>query len=128
VKRERLSDFDVDLKRGEIGEEHLREILGDVQIEVKRDFITCDSGNIAVEYENGGLPSGISITKAKWWGFVLSEKLDDEVVLLVETERLKRIARYFYKRGSVKSGGDNNGAKNILIPVGAFANPRNYDG
>ena len=111
------SDFKYDLKIGQVGETMLNEILHDSTIEVKRDSWIGRTGNIAVEYESRGKPSGIATTKATHWCFIFSKEFNDEVMLLIETERLKRISRVFYAKGCVKEMGDNNTSKAILIPA-----------
>lgn len=116
------SDFKYDLEIGQVGETMLNEILHDSTIEVKRDSWICKSGNIAVEYESRGKPSGIAKTQATHWCFIFSGDYNDEVMVLIETERLKRISRIFFKKGSVKSMGDNNTSKAVLIPVEKFIN------
>jgi hypothetical protein len=110
------NDFKYDLKIGQVGETMLNEILHDSTIEVKRDSWIGRTGNIAVEYQSRGKPSGISTTKASHWCFIFSNEFNDEVMIIIETERLKRISRIFYKKGSIKSMGDNNTSKSVLIP------------
>jgi len=53
------NDFKYDLKIGQVGETMLNEILHDSTIEVKRDSWIGRTGNIAVEYQSRGKPSGI---------------------------------------------------------------------
>ena len=110
------NDFKYDLKIGQVGEKMLGQILNSSKIEVKRDSWICKSGNIAIEYESRGKPSGISTTQADWWCFIVSGKLNDKIMLLIETEKLKEIARKYYSNNWVKSMGDNNTSKAVLIP------------
>lgn len=60
-------------------------------IEVKRDFQAADTGNIAIEFEQKGRPSGIATTKAVWWAYCLSGAHEDELIVLIKTERLRAI-------------------------------------
>lgn len=107
--------FDIDVIYGETGENHVLSLLNGVtKVEVKTDRIAHRTGNIAVEYASRGLPSGISTTEADYWAFVIGE---NKTVVFITTERLKELARYWYKSGSVVSGGDDNTSKIILIPI-----------
>lgn len=116
------NDFKYDLKIGQVGETMLNEILHDSTIEVKRDSWIGRTGNIAVEYQSRGKPSGISTTKASHWCFIFSNEFNDEVMIIIETERLKRISRIFYNKGNVKLMGDNNTSKSVLIPAEKIIN------
>jgi hypothetical protein len=107
------SDFDLDLSTGEQGEVLVHDMLQLSTIEVKTDFIADRTGNIAVEYESWGKPSGIAVTKARHWVFVIPNK----IALFVETNRLKDIARRLYNEGRVTTGGDLNKSKMVLIPI-----------
>ena len=110
------NDFNYDLKFGQIGEDIIAEIFSTKKVEVKRDKWICKSGNIAVEFKSRGKPSGIATTTADYWCFILSGEMEDKIILLVEIEKLKSIARIFYKKKSIKSMGDNNTSKAVLIP------------
>ncbi|OUT96936.1 MAG: hypothetical protein CBB96_00835 [Gammaproteobacteria bacterium TMED36] len=108
-----LKDFDLNLIEGLQGENELALILE--TIEVKTDFETHRTGNIAIEYESRGKPSGISTTKAKYWCFNLKQM---DVMILIETEKLKVIARKYYHNESRNvKGGDDNSSSLLLVPV-----------
>jgi hypothetical protein len=107
------SDFDLDLSTGQQGESLVQDMLQLSTIEVKTDFLADKTGNIAVEYESWGNPSGIAVTKARHWVFVIPNK----IAIFVETNRLKDIARRFYHDGSITAGGDLNKSKMVLIPI-----------
>lgn len=115
-------NFDLDLPEGEFAEALVQSILcekGRSTIEVKRDFLVSNSGNVAIEYRSRGKKSGIATTKAQWWAIVLDgDKYNHEVIILIETERLRRIARSFYKMGKHTPGGDDLSSEMVLIPVG----------
>ena len=84
--------------------------------EVKRDRQVSRTGNVAIETESYGKPSGISVTKASTWIFLLSgEKYSDEVAVAISVVRLKRLVNNTkYAR---VPGGDNNAALMVLVPV-----------
>lgn len=110
------NDFRYDLKVGQVGEKMLGHILNSATIEVKRDAWICKSGNIAIEYESRAKPSGLSITEAEWWCFIVSGDMNDKIMLLIQTQKLKEIARIYYIKGHIKKMGDNNTSKAVLIP------------
>jgi len=112
-----------DLKFGEMKEKELADILVNQEIEVKTDKWFCKTGNVAVEYESRGKPSGISITKAKYWVFILVDTdLKIESMIFVPTSRLKKIARRYLKTDRDITGGDLDEkgiptSRMILIPA-----------
>jgi hypothetical protein len=108
-------NFDLDLEYGEAGESELLSILKGVKkVEVKTDRLAHVTGNIAVEFRCYGKNSGISTTEADYWAFVL---LDGKMIILIETNELKVIARQQYKLGNVKKGGDDHESEMILVPI-----------
>ena len=114
---EYCSDFRYDLQVGNIGEKQLSEILANQKIEVKRDSWIYKSGNVAIEYESRGKPSGIAKSQADWWAIIFSGDYEDDFILLIKSSRLKQIARKYYKEGKIKAMGDNNTSKAVLIPI-----------
>lgn len=76
------SDFDLDFRYGLEGEQLVNELLtGGKTVEVKRDRKWVDTGNLYVEYEcwyNNSQSwelSGLSVSKAAYWAFVLQESV-----------------------------------------------------
>jgi len=114
---EHCNDFRYDLKVGQIGEQLLNEILTLKTIEVKRDSWIYKSGNIAIEYESRNKPSGIAKSEADYWAIIFSGDYKDEIILIIKENRLKEICREYYKKGNIKTMGDNNTSKAILIPI-----------
>ena len=118
-------NFDLDLQFGIKGEHFILGVMnGSVKIEVKTDRATHRTGNIVVEFECNGKPSGISTTEADYWAFVLD---GNAIALLIQVDRLKAIARHFYKKNGYVSGGDRNSSKMILIPFKEINNKYNYE-
>jgi len=105
------NDFSHDLEIGQIGEKALGNILENKKVEVKTDFIAQRTGNVFVEYESRGKPSGIAKSQADYWCFVLS----NHQIVLITSEKLKEIARKHL--GKSVLGGDNNTSKGVLVPV-----------
>lgn len=117
--------FDLDLKDGMIAEKQLLNLLGTCKIEVKNDFFIDKTGNIAVEYECWGKPSGISVTESDWYAIFLANT-DSEVCVMIKTNALKELSRTFYTKGALKEGGDQNMSKFILIPWIEIIKLNNY--
>jgi hypothetical protein len=108
-------NFDLDLEYGEAGESKLLSILnGAKKVEVKTDRLAHLTGNIAIEFRYKGRLSGISTTEADYWAFVL---LEGAVIIMIETDRLKKIARKNYRLGNVASGGDGNNSEMVLLKI-----------
>jgi len=110
------SDFQYDLKFGKEGETEIAKLLNNSKIEVKRDKQTKQTGNVYIEYESRGKPSGIATTKADKWAYILQ----DGCILIIDTELLKKALRYLIKaRLCVKDmpGGDNNTSLGVLVGV-----------
>jgi hypothetical protein len=60
--------FEYDLKLGQERENALAQILGnDSTIEVKSDRMARKTGNVFIEVESRGKPSGLSTTLADHW-------------------------------------------------------------
>jgi len=110
------SSFTYDLSIGEIGEDWVNEIFNGKQlIEVKTDRIAHKTGNIFIEYESRGKPSGLATTTANYWIYRL-EEIDTGIIISVKN--LKEICRIFYKNKQyLKTGGDSNTSKGFLIPI-----------
>ena len=83
------SDFRHDLEVGQLSEKFLADLLENRTIEVKRDFLAAKTGNVFVEYESRGKPSGIATSTADYWAFVL----DDERIIMIPRGLLKVMAR-----------------------------------
>ena len=120
------NDFKYDLEFGQVGEELLAGIFSNKKLEVKRDSWIYKTGNIAIEYESRGNPSGILKSIADYWVFIFSGKFNDEIILVIETNRLKNIFLKYYKMGRVKAMGDSNTSIAVLIPVSEITNYNNY--
>ena len=107
-------NFDLDLKFGQEKENELQEILHNEPLECKCDKRCIDTGNVFVEFEDRGKPSGISITKSTFYAFCLykKEREKKQIWVLIPTEILKKLM----KKYPVKSGGDNWEARGHIIP------------
>lgn len=83
------SNWDLDLRAGEAGESKVADLLSLDTVEVKTDRRWWETGNVYIETEcwyqssQSWEPSGIRVTKATHWAFVL-----EDTVLIVPTARL----------------------------------------
>ena len=112
--------FDIDLSKAQIREKELRDILGKSKVEVKTDSIWKGSKNLAVEFRCRGKPSGISVSEAEYYAFILDANTYTEGILIIPIEKLLYLARKFYRMGKVKNGGDDNASEMVLIPITEF--------
>ena len=116
------SNFDIDLKYGQIYEKALALILQDKTIEVKTERNKWkQTGNIAIELHNhaSNKPSGLSVTKADYWATIL---VDDYIIKSIHIlpvsdlkERVKDIVRN--GGGKIVMGGDFKASEIALIPI-----------
>ena len=115
-------DFRYDLHLGKSYESEIMKILtseNDIKIEVKRDGFVSTTQNLAIEYKCRGKFSGLSTSEADWYAFFLGgDEYKDEVIVLIKTDRLKKIVKKVYTKNKKKiMGGDDNLSEMILIDV-----------
>jgi len=98
-KRESLSDWDLDFRDGTEGENLVKEVIE--TSEVKTDFKWVDTLNLFVEFEcfyrkyNDYRPSGINVSKAKYWSFVLKNGDEQPLILSVPTDLLIEVLQIY---------------------------------
>lgn len=114
------SDFRYDLSVGIEYEGVVAQMLNQKKIEVKTDFIAHTTGNIAIEYECRGRPSGIATTESEYYVYVIPLGEVRELMVVLKVSELKKIARKYIKKGKVKMMGDNNLSKAVLLPFGSL--------
>jgi hypothetical protein len=119
--------FDINLAEGRVSEDLLKKILtGEDTIEVKQDFKVGETGNVVVELAHRKKdkiePTGLSTTEARWWGFVFAgEEYNNEVMLLIDTERLKRLVRAYGVGHSLSGKGGRSHFE--LLPIERLLTP-----
>jgi len=114
-KKEDRKKFDIDLQYGKVREQAVADMLQDKRIEVKSERdMWMRTGNIAIEYESYGKPSGIAATESDYWFHNLC--IGDEIfaTLVFDTKNLKRIIDNLDYKRSV-NGGDHNASKMYLL-------------
>ncbi len=109
--------FDIDLKYGQIREDHISTMFKDKKIEVKteRDW-WYKTGNIALEYECNNKPSGINATQSDYWIQILAKGDDNHCMLVFEVSKLKEIVNK-YKEKYTRMVGDRNASKCVILPI-----------
>ena len=109
--------FDLDLKYGQVKEKIVADMLQNKKIEVKSERgMWLKTGNIAIEYESYGKPSGIATTESDYWFHNLC--VDEKVyaTLVFKTDMLKQIVEQTNDKKTV-SGGDHNASKMYLMNI-----------
>ena len=121
--------FDLDLSYGKVREKLVADILQDKKLEVKSERdLWANTGNICIEFECYGKPSGIAVTEADYWFHNLCIKDDTYATLVFKTDDLKEILDNMENK-RVVYGGDNKAAKMYLIGLQKLfdaANIRSY--
>ena len=107
--------FDLDLAYGKVREQRVADMLTDKKVEVKSERdMWVQTGNIAIEYESYGKPSGIAATEADYWFHNLCIGDETFATIVFDTKSLKRIISNLDSKRSV-SGGDHNAARMYLL-------------
>ena len=117
LKYNNNSDFDVDLKFGNKHEKQIGKLLGlkaeEIEVKTERDWWD-KTGNICIEIERRGKPTGLSITKAKVWVHVLAKGNTQYLRLIFDVPKLKKLTKKF--KDNWKMVGDRRETKAIMIP------------
>ena len=114
LKNVNRSDFDVRMK--------FNKSQKIVDIEIKEDFSCARTGNIGVECESWGRPSGIAVSKAYFYLYKVHTSDGKKSVYIIQTSKLKEmIANELYHR--VVVGGDPGSySKNYLFRLDVVKN------
>ena len=118
----KTSDFDFDLKFGEIFEKALALILQDKKLEVKTERDQwVKTGNIAIELHNhnSNKPSGLSVTKADYWATILVDDYRVKSIHILPVSDLKTRVKDIVRNGGGKMvmGGDLKCSELALVPI-----------
>jgi len=109
--------FDLDLAYGKVREQRVADMLTDKKVEVKSERdMWIRTGNIAIEYESYGKPSGISATEADYWFHNLCIGDETFATLVFDVPSLKRIIDNLDYKKTV-SGGDHNASRMYLLNI-----------
>ena len=114
-KIEDRKKFDIDLNYGKVREKQVADMLQDKKIEVKSERgLWQKCGNIAIEYQSYGKPSGIAATESDYWFHNLCVGDETFCTLVFKTDSLKKIIENLDSKRSV-SGGDHNASRMYLV-------------
>ena len=109
--------FDIDLEYGQVREQLVADMLQNKKIEVKSERDMWQrTGNIAIEYQSYGKPSGIDATESDYWFHNLCVGDETFCTLVFDTKSLKKIINNLDYKRSV-SGGDNNASRMYLLNI-----------
>jgi hypothetical protein len=106
------SDFKYDLEVGNVAENEFAALLSNSKVEVKYDIMAEHTGNVFVEFESRGKPSGIATTQAHFWVIKVAKSF-----ITFKVDDLKDICRKWYKDNGSTLGGDSDTSKGVLIPI-----------
>ena len=108
--------FDLDLAYGQVFEKKVADILVNSKVEVKTEKDKWKStGNIVIEFESRGKPSGLVTTEADYW--IHNCAIGDEIVfsILLKVSTLRKYITNNNPR--VVRGGDDMTSKLYLIKL-----------
>ncbi len=112
------SKFDLDLAYGQDREKRVAAIFDadkfKVEVKTERDW-WYKTGNIAIEVESYGKPSGISVTEADYWVHILADGKKDFCRLIFDTDTIRHLAKNY--NHTMKNVGDGKRSKVVLIPL-----------
>ena len=86
-----------------------------IEIKTERDW-WFKTGNIALEYECNGKPSGINATTSDYWIQILAKGDVNHCMLIFEVDKLKKIVGE-YKQKYTRMVGDRNASKCVILPI-----------
>ncbi len=112
-----LRKFDIDLEFGQVWEKYIDDMFSGAktcEVKTERDR-WAGTGNICIEVESYGKPSGLTSTEAEIWVHNLVK--DDELVcsLMFNTDKLRSILKDM--KPYTVMGGDNKASKIQLVPL-----------
>jgi hypothetical protein len=112
-----MRKFDVDLEFGKQWEEHIDEMFsGAKKCEVKTERDKwASTGNICIEIESYGKPSGLTSTEAELWVHNLVKDGELCCSLVFNTDKLRKIMQEM--KPYTLMGGDNNASKLYLVNI-----------
>ena len=107
--------FDIDLQFGSIREDKIADMLTNKKIEVKSERGKwMETGNICIEYQSYGKPSGIEATEADFWFHNLCIGNEIFCTLVFDVPKLKKLVKKLDYLKSV------SGAWNVPSIVASF--------
>ena len=115
--KEDRKKFDIDLEYGQIREDKIADMFLNKKIEVKSERgMWMKTGNICIEYESYGKPSGIITTEADFWFHNLCIEDNIFCTFIFDVPKLKQLIDKLDFKKSV-SGGDHNASRMWLVNI-----------
>ena len=117
-----LKKFDVDLEFGQQWERHIDEMFsGAKKCEVKTERDKwATTGNICIETESYGKPSGLTSTEAELWVHNLVKDNQLRASLVFNTDQLRKVIEEM--KPFTVYGGDNKASKLHLVDITKLLN------
>ena len=116
IKKDRKK-FDIDLEYGTIKEDKIADMLTNKKIVVKSERgMWMKTGNICIEYQCYGKPSGITTTEADFWFHNLCIEDNIFCTFIFDVPKLKQLIDKLDFKKSV-SGGDHNASRMWLVNI-----------
>ena len=112
-----LKKFDIDLSFGKQWEQYIDEMFSGAQtceVKTERDK-WAQTGNICIEIESYGKPSGLTSTEAEIWVHNLAKDNELCCSLMFNTDKLRKIMEDMKPRTVM--GGDNLASKLYLVNI-----------
>lgn len=108
--------FKHDVVVGQIGEDWAKQFFsGEFKLEVKIDSMAHASGKVFIEYSSRGKPSGIAVTDAEYYLYIIAEF---NYAIILNVENLKERLRFYYKHNMyIRNGGDDDTSIGFLVPI-----------
>lgn len=127
-------DFQLQMEEAQVAEGKLRRFLSDMtdkKVELKTERkMWHDTGNIVIEYESYGKPSGIAATKADYWVHELRSQEDETLVyLMFPTPILRKVCNQLMEQDAWRVGGENKKMEMVLLKLEElFSMLQNFSG
>ncbi len=89
-------------------------------VEIKEDFMCKKTGNVCVEYESRGKPSGINATKAQLYFYKIHEPDGSVNVYGAKTNTIRQMIKDSLYTRTVSGGDAGSNTKSYLFPLKVF--------
>ena len=95
--------------------------IGTFSFEVKEDFTCEKTGNIGLEFECRGKPSGIAVSQADFYIYKMHTPTNGIQIILISTNKLKRMIRENKYFRIVNGGDKDSNSMNYLFKLAVFS-------
>lgn len=91
-----------------------------ITLEVKEDFRYTQTGNVAIEYEQRGKPTGISVSSADYYVYKLSENFYSIKCSTLKENLKQSVKTKETKKKTFTDKGNQKEIKVLLVPATVF--------